>query len=83
MSSIYDPLGLVSPFILKAKLLFQDLCCMQVGWDEHIPESIEKQWYHWLDDLQSIDKRTKVPRCIKPLHFHGTTAQIHHFADAS
>ncbi len=28
-SSIYDPLGFASPFVLKAKAIFQELCRMK------------------------------------------------------
>ena len=41
-SSIYDPLGMVSPIILPAKRLLQDLCKQGFGWDEEI-EAQESQ----------------------------------------
>ena len=31
-----DPLGFVSPFVLPAKLLLQELCRKNLGWDDHI-----------------------------------------------
>ena len=37
-SSVYDPLGLLAPFILLAKKLIQDLCKKGYDWDEHIGE---------------------------------------------
>ena len=33
-SSIYDPLGYLSPFVLPAKCLLQDLCRNGKGWDD-------------------------------------------------
>ena len=36
LSSVYDPLGLASPFILKARKVFQDLCPVKRDWDELI-----------------------------------------------
>ena len=42
-SSIYDPLGMVSPIVLPAKKLLQDLCKQKLGWDEEIGEE-ESQW---------------------------------------
>jgi len=33
VSSIYDPLGLVAPFILSAKRIPQSLCRKGLGWD--------------------------------------------------
>ena len=34
MSSVFDPLGFLSPYILLAKLILQELCCGGIGWDE-------------------------------------------------
>jgi hypothetical protein len=36
--SVYDPLGFASPYIFLAKEILQDLCRMNVGWDDPIPE---------------------------------------------
>ena len=34
VSSIYDPLGLVAPFVLPAKILLQELCRDNLSWDD-------------------------------------------------
>ncbi len=36
VSSVYDPLGFAAPFILQAKLIMQDLCRKNLGWDDEI-----------------------------------------------
>lgn len=81
--SIYDPLGFPAPFTLPAKLLLQELCRMNIGWDEEIPKSLNDKWVKWKDDLGQITN-FKVSRCVKPKYF-GThsKAHLHHFADAS
>ena len=33
-SRFYDPLGVLSPFTVRFKILFQELCVKEVGWDE-------------------------------------------------
>ena len=38
LSSIYDPLGLRGPFLLKGRLIIQQLCKDRLGWDETIDE---------------------------------------------
>ena len=40
VSSIYDPLGLVAPFILPAKKILQKLCQSKLGWDDQIPRNL-------------------------------------------
>ena len=82
VSSVYDPMGFVSPFILGGKRHFQELCRMKLGWDDPILESIAGSWGRWLNDLPGL-KHLDIPLCIIPLDFEVDTAQLHHFADAS
>ena len=43
ISSVYDPLRLAEPFLLQGKVLNQELCRANLGWDEVIPEKIQIQ----------------------------------------
>ena len=83
VSSVYDPLGFVSPYSLLAKKLIQDLCRRKLDWDEPLLDEDKEQWSHWYDNLPKIEQ-FKVERCIQPCAF-GTIVQIqlHHFSDAS
>ena len=47
VSSVYDPLGVVSPVILAGKQILQSLCRLNTDWDEQIPEDILQQWEKW------------------------------------
>jgi len=82
LSTVFDPLGYVSPFILQARRIFQQLCRLQKGWDKPLPIELEEQWGRWLADLPEI-KRFKVPRCFNPTALTIKKAQLHHFSDAS
>lgn len=83
VSSIYDPLGFLSPFILPAKIIVQSLCRLKLTWDEEIPEDMASRWLAWLSDLSKFASFS-VRRCIKPEGFGPvTSAQLHHFSDAS
>ena len=82
LSTVYDPLGFVSPYVLSARRLFQELCKQEKGWDESLPRYIEKQWGRWLDDLPVI-KELNIPRCIMPDKSTVKEVQLHHFCDAS
>ncbi|XP_049323404.1 uncharacterized protein LOC125782685 [Astyanax mexicanus] len=83
VSSVYDPLGFLVPVTLPAKLMLQELCRKNYGWDDQIPQSLEQQWIKWLTDLQQVNA-FKVDRCIKAQDFGQLDhAQLHHFSDAS
>jgi hypothetical protein len=44
LSSVFDPLGIVSPFVLKAKLVFQGECRMRKGWDDPLEPENQQLW---------------------------------------
>ena len=54
LSSVYDPLGFLSPYITSAKMIVQELCRRHFGWDERVPEDIFCRWRQWLEDLRRI-----------------------------
>ena len=81
ISSVQDPLGFTSPFIWKAKALFQELCRRKIGWDEELPEDIKARWLRWLADLPLISSFA-IPRCLH-LPSNTSSVELHHFSDAS
>ena len=40
LSSFHDPIGLVSPFILKGRITLQELCQEGLHWDKKYQKSI-------------------------------------------
>ena len=82
-SSIYDPLGMVSPIILSAKRLLQDLCKQGLGWDEEIGAQESQCWRLWLSDLPLLSS-VALPRCLRTVDLGQIQdAELRHFADAS
>jgi len=83
ISSVYDPLGLAGPFILKGRQILQKICKDNLSWDEPIPEHIKEEWLSWKDQLEDIEKLS-LERCCKPRDFGEVkNVQLHLFADAS
>lgn len=42
VSSVYNPLGMLAPVTLSAKIMQQELCRRSCGWDDAMPPLIEK-----------------------------------------
>ena len=47
VSSLFDPLGFLSPFILPMEVLLQERWRIGVQWDETNPEPLLTQWRKW------------------------------------
>ena len=83
ISSIYDPLGIASPFILPGRQILQRLCLINYDWDEEIPEEELSTWNVWQQSLAQL-LTVAVPRCVKlNLAEKLRDVQLHTFADAS
>ncbi len=82
LNSIYDPLGFLAPVILTGKGILQELCKLNYGCDEEAPATFAEKWKEWLSDLDLIPN-LKVRRCFEPPNFKVSSAQLHHFCDAS
>ena len=68
ISSVYDPLGAVSPVILVGKQILQALCRQNISWDDPIPEDILPLWEKWWTELPLLEK-LRFPSSLKPTDF--------------
>ena len=81
-ASLYDPLGIVCPFVLPAKLILQELCRLRIGWDDDPPDGMKRKWLQWIDFLACL-KDVRISRWLAPLGCGGLRPELHVFADAS
>ena len=82
ISSIYDPLGLASPFILKGRKILQRITIENSSWDDVLSPKMRSAWEKWREDLPHLQE-LKVNRCYKPNNFTATSSSLHSFSDAS
>ena len=61
ISSIYDPVGVLQPFV-KLKLLFQGICISGIGWGDSIGELFYKKWLNVVENFKSY-KNVYFERC--------------------
>ncbi|RVE40950.1 hypothetical protein evm_014400 [Chilo suppressalis] len=79
----FDPIGFTSPVTLIPKLLMQGVWSANIGWDERIPEDIEKDFTTWRKNMNLL-RTCKVPRRMSSIPFsNDSCVQIHTFCDAS
>ena len=87
---IYDPTGLLSPFILKGKLILQaawvykDKKEKSLGWDDILPDEIANRWMKWVKEIKEAVKFQVHRYIFKNVTKIPTTDQLelHGFTDA-
>ncbi|CAG7819720.1 unnamed protein product [Allacma fusca] len=82
LMSLFDPLGFLAHFLIKGKILFQQIWRTGLGWDDSLSEMLMQSWKTWLAALADASKMT-IPRCYHPNLQVGTNIQLHTFVDAS
>ncbi|XP_029162096.1 uncharacterized protein LOC114933664 [Nylanderia fulva] len=81
IARIFDPLGWVTPVVLKAKVFMQKLWRHKVGWDDNLSEDLLLQWSVIYKSLPYI-KSIKLSRWIG-CDSDTKSIELHGFADAS
>lgn len=86
ISKLFDPLGWLAPIIIRAKILMQQIWCLDLNWDDQLPTTILENWRIIRENLQVVDV-ISLPRSIShfandhPLELHGfSDASIHAYA---
>ncbi|CAG9113265.1 unnamed protein product [Plutella xylostella] len=59
--SIYDIHGFLSPFIIKSKVILQDVHRSGIDWNCHIQAKEFSSWCKWLDELKLLES-IRIPR---------------------
>ena len=59
---IFDPLGLVSPITISAKVMLQESWQSKSDWDAPLPDNIQRRWREWQNSLRNTPM-FKIPRC--------------------
>ncbi|XP_033111304.1 uncharacterized protein LOC117112338 [Anneissia japonica] len=80
IASLFDPLGFISPIVIRAKITMQDIWASGLSLDEPLSNEIENKVKYWLADLDELSK-IKVERCLQPIN-DGRVA-LHVFVDTS
>ena len=63
LASLFDPLRIVSPVTVRAKILLQEICNSKLEWDKALTGEIRKKWDKWVQDL-SETKEIDISWCL-------------------
>ncbi|XP_043288822.1 uncharacterized protein [Venturia canescens] len=80
IAQIYDPLGFLSPVVIRAKILLQRLWLEKLAWDDPVSTEVGKSWVTFRHDLAHLGN-IAVPRWLNMTS--DSTVEIHGFSDAS
>ena len=80
IATLFDPLGMLSPFVIRAKVLMQEIWVCGLDWDDPLPEEVSAKMMSWFGELPMLSK-IRVPRCLQLKEV--TSATLHVFVDAS
>lgn len=80
IARIYDPMGWLSPVVIKFKQFMQKLWLAKIGWDDTLSEQLQREWQAIYQPLQLI-RKFEIPR------WYGSTVdsrvELLGFSDAS
>ncbi|GFY00577.1 uncharacterized protein TNCV_2139741 [Trichonephila clavipes] len=80
IAKIFDPVGLMTPVISKAKIFLQRLWRSKLEWNDLLSAEEYREWQQFLVSLENINN-IEIPRRI--LVAFPEVIEIHGFADAS
>ncbi|CAK9834523.1 hypothetical protein ANTRET_LOCUS11040 [Anthophora retusa] len=80
IAQLFDPLGLLGPVIIQAKLVMQELWKANLNWDESIPQALHTEWINFKKQLPILNHFTVQRKVILN---NAVDLQLHGFCDAS
>jgi hypothetical protein len=81
IAQLFNPLGLVSPIIVKAKIILQKIWSQNLDWGQEIPEELSILWYDFINTLSELNN-VAISRCVISVK-NPISVQLVGFADAS
>ncbi|XP_062542374.1 uncharacterized protein LOC134210340 [Armigeres subalbatus] len=80
-AKLFDPLGLVGPSLVPAKVFLQDLWRTKCSWNDILPEELQVWWRGFRESLEGLTL-LQVPRWIA-FGSETLSVELHMFCDAS
>ena len=84
INSVFDPLGLVAPFVLEGKLLMRETweTEKELAWDDNLAADISASWLLFFKELFQL-RKVKIRRCARSSFTAVGSPTLVLFSDAS
>ena len=83
-AKVFDPLGLLQPVTVAAKILIQELWKEGIDWDEPLPPSLDQKWRAVATEIGDATKLEFPCRYFtSDVSVDSSDTELHVFADAS
>ena len=81
IATLFDPLGFLSPYTVRAKILMQEIWLAGIDWDDPLLEETSRKVQVWFKELKEL-QRIKIPRSLQRRD-EVKSISLHTFVDAS
>ena len=81
IASVFDPLGLLAPFVVRAKIGLQMRWRQGLNWDQPMPEDLTRARKNWIEELPQL--QLEISRCFRGTQTPVKQKSVHIFTDAS
>ena len=61
-AKLFDPIDILSPFVIGLKILFQQFCLEKVYWDEELEGEMRSKFLSYLSELPTLNQ-IRLPQC--------------------
>ena len=72
---IYDPMGILSPFVVNGKILLRRTWELKLGWDDPLPMELRGEWHEFLTDMHTL-QQYDFNRCLTPKDASGQPSLV-------
>jgi hypothetical protein len=79
---VYDVMGFISPVVIIARIIMQEIWREKMHWDQELPLQLKKEFWTWADGLKDL-KKIEIPRHLFRGESRPSNVQLHICCDAS
>ena len=81
VSKHFDPIGLIAPVLVVAKVFIQRCWKLDLDWNDAVPDEVARAYTNWQEDMSSLSQ-LQIPRKVLQTHLYDE-ASLQVFCDAS